>query len=87
MNGPYPQGAFTATKEELAAMHEADALMRVNNLARWLIDNHPETPAGKQDRQIFLGKLKDDARKEVEAAARAYWQATRKSKAPAKDAA
>lgn len=87
VSGLYPQGAFTATEAELAAMHEADAAMRVDNLARWLIDNHPETPEGRQARQIFLGKLKDDARKEVEAAARVYWQATRKSRAPAKASA
>ena len=63
-------------------MHEADAAMRVENLARHVIDAHPETAEGRQARLIFLGKLKADVRKEVEAAARRYWTATRKSRAP-----
>ena len=80
MSDPYPQGAFTATRKELDAMHEADAAMRVDNLARHVIDSFPETAEGRQGRLAFLGKLKGDARKEVEAAARVYWQATRKSR-------
>lgn len=81
---PYPQGAFTATKAERAAMHEADAAMRVDNLARHVIDAHPETHAGRQARLAFLADIEQRhgkaTREAVEKAAREHWRATRKSR-------
>lgn len=87
---PYPQGAFTATPAERRRMHEADAAMRRRNLARHVIDAFPETEAGRQERRAFLQKLIDkhgtEAAGLIEREAREYWQQTRKSRAPAKEA-
>ena len=79
--GLYPQGVFHATPAERAAMHEADAAMRVANLARHLIDTYPDTADGRAKRLAFLGdvsRLSGPATREaVEKAARAYWKAKR----------
>lgn len=84
---PFPGGAFTATKAELEAMHAADAAMRLANLARHVIDSHPETPAGRAARRHFLDELEKkhgpQTRRAVEAAARERWEATRRSRPPA----
>lgn len=90
MSGLYPQGTFKATPTELAAMHEADAAMRVSNFARFVIDNHAETEEGRTARLTFLSKLEQKhgkpLRAAVEAQAREYWRQTRKSKPRATEA-
>lgn len=74
---PYPGGEFRASRKELAAMHAADAEMRLSNLARYVIERWPDTDDGRAARRKFLHDVEkshgEAGRLAVETRARALW--------------
>jgi hypothetical protein len=78
---PIPQGVFVATSAEVRAMCLADAELRLESLARWLIEHFAETPAGRQARRDFLmgfeAKHGAELCRLLEWHARRHWQERR----------